>query len=66
MIQTQAVPQLAISIDEAAKSIGVARSTIYEIVAHGELPSFKLGRRRMILMKELEAYINRMAVENAR
>ncbi|QIG16449.1 helix-turn-helix domain-containing protein [Pseudomonas monteilii] len=63
---TQTTPTLAIGIDDAARAIGVSRSVIYEVVARGELPSFKLGRRRMILAKELETYINRVAVENAR
>lgn len=63
---TQAHQPLALGIDDAARVIGVARSMLYEIVARGELPSFKIGRRRMILAKELETYINRVAVENAR
>lgn len=66
MNQMQTPQPLALGIDDAARVIGVARSMLYEIVARGELPSFKLGRRRMILAKELEAYINRVAVENAR
>ncbi|MFB6400945.1 helix-turn-helix domain-containing protein [Pseudomonas putida] len=66
MTHTQTTPTLAIGIDDAARAIGVSRSVIYEVVARGELPSFKLGRRRMILAKELETYINRVAVENAR
>ncbi|HDS1059583.1 helix-turn-helix domain-containing protein [Pseudomonas putida] len=66
MSHIPAVPQLSVSIEEAAKSIGVARSTIYEIVARGDLPSFKLGRRRMILMAELSAFINRVAAEGSR
>lgn len=66
MTQAQPIPTLAIGIEDAARSIGVARSAIYEIVARGEIPSFKLGRRRMILMRELDAYINRMAAENTR
>lgn len=66
MTQTNQFQPLALGIDDAARVIGVARSMLYEIVARGDLPSFKLGRRRMILAKELETYINRMAVENAR
>lgn len=66
MTQAHHVPPLALGIEDAARSIGVARSAIYEIVARGELPSFKIGRRRMILTKELEAYINRVAKENSR
>lgn len=59
-------PALALGIDEAARVIGVARSMLYEIAARGEIESFKLGRRRLILVKNLDAYINRVAKENTR
>lgn len=65
-MHSPSVPTLAVGIDDAARSIGVARSAMYEIVARGEIDSFKLGRRRMILMKTLETYIARMAKENGR
>ncbi|NNA76991.1 helix-turn-helix domain-containing protein [Pseudomonas lactis] len=66
MNQNQQTPALALGIDEAARVIGVARSMIYEIVARGEIESFKLGRRRLILVKNLDAYINKVAKENVR
>ena len=66
MNQTHQAPALALGIDEASRVIGVARSMMYEIVARGEIESFKLGRRRLILVKNLDAYINRIAKENAR
>ncbi|MNF92074.1 Helix-turn-helix domain protein [compost metagenome] len=66
MNQIHQAPALALGIDEAARVIGVARSMLYEIVARGEIESFKLGRRRLILVKTLDAYINRVAKENTR
>lgn len=66
MNQTNQAPAIALGIDEAARVIGVARSTLYEIAARGEIESFKLGRRRLILVKVLDAYINRVAKEGAR
>lgn len=66
MTHAQPIPALALGIDEAARVIGVARSMMYEIVARGEIESFKLGRRRLILTKALDAYINRVAKEGAR
>ena len=66
MSQPQPLAPLALGIDDAAIAIGVARSALYAIVARGEIESFKLGRRRLILVKNLDAYINRMAVEGAR
>lgn len=66
MSQPQHCPPLALGIDDAARAIGVARSALYEIAARGEIESFKLGRRRLILVKVLDAYISRIAKENAR
>lgn len=66
MNQIYQAPALALGIDQAARVIGVARSMLYEIVARGEIESFKLGRRRLILVKTLDAYINKMAKEGAR
>ncbi|EOE7413476.1 DNA-binding protein [Pseudomonas aeruginosa] len=45
---------------------GHARSAIYEALASGQLASFKSGRRRLILVTELNAWLHRLAKENAR
>jgi excisionase family DNA binding protein len=34
-----------ISVDQAAKLLGVSRSAAYRAVATGQLPSLRLGRR---------------------
>ncbi|WP_025128578.1 helix-turn-helix domain-containing protein [Pseudomonas sp. PH1b] len=60
------VAPLSVGVDESARLIGVARSMMYEILARGDLQSFKIGRRRLILVKDLEAFIDRQAKENAR
>lgn len=57
---------LAVSVEEGARAAGVARTFAYEAIAKGDLVSFKLGKRRLILVKELEAWINRMAKEGER
>ena len=61
-----AVNPLSVGVEDGARMIGVARSMFYEILARGELKSFKLGRRRLVLVKDMEAYINRQARENSR
>lgn len=66
MTENVHIPILALGIDDAARSIGIARSAIYQAVAKGEIASFKLGRRRMIQVKELERYIGVKAKEGAR
>ena len=52
--------ELAISIIEAAKRAGLGRSTIYEAAERGELKIRKNGRRSLILVKDLEDWLNSM------
>ncbi|MEZ5280564.1 MAG: helix-turn-helix domain-containing protein [Acidimicrobiales bacterium] len=40
--------RLVYSVSEAAELLGIGRSTAYELVARGELPSVAIGRRRVI------------------
>ena len=66
MSQLAAIPPLAVGPDEAGNITGHTRSAIYKAIAHGDLESFKSGKRRLILVKSLEAWLNRMAKDGAR
>ena len=66
MNQATTASPLAVGPEEAGRISGHTRSAIYEAIARGDLLSFKSGKRRLILIKELEAWLNRMAKENAR
>jgi excisionase family DNA binding protein len=45
-------------VDEAAKRLGIARQTAYDLAARGELPGvLRLGRRILISRKQLEAFL---------
>jgi excisionase family DNA binding protein len=57
---------LAVGPEEAARVTGTSRTAIYGAIGDGRLASFKAGKRRLILVKELEAWLNRMAKHNAR
>jgi hypothetical protein len=59
-------PTLAVGVEEAARMTAHSRCGIYKAIGAAELKSFKRGRRRMILVSELELWINRIALENAR
>ncbi|MCY1440862.1 Helix-turn-helix domain protein [compost metagenome] len=65
---TRAAPiiPLAIGPEEAGRMSGHTRSAIYDAIAKGDLESFKSGKRRLILVKQLEAWLNRIAKKNAR
>ena len=51
-----AVPRLALSVDEAAVSIGVSRDFLEEHVL-SELRMVRRGRRRLIPVRELERWL---------
>ena len=50
--------ELAVPIVEAARRAGVGRSSIYEAVNRGELRLKKSGRRSLILVDDLKAWVN--------
>lgn len=47
----------ALSPADAGKYIGVSRKTIHELIRHGDLPSIKLGSRRLIRREELDRFL---------
>ena len=40
--------RLVYSVGEAAELLGISRAFAYELVARGELPVIRLGRRRLV------------------
>lgn len=49
--------RLAVGIKEAAQMIGVCSKTIHNLINAKELPSRKIGRRRVVRMRDLEAFL---------
>lgn len=59
----QAPQPIANTIVEAAKRLGVGRTTIYELIAARQLRAFKLGTRTLIPESELRRFVEeRMGV----
>lgn len=55
---------LAYSPAQAAKALGISRGMYYQLLKKGRLPSFTLGRRRLIRVCDIEDFLAR-AVEQA-
>ncbi|QKV63036.1 helix-turn-helix domain-containing protein [Pseudomonas sp. 43A] len=66
MEQANQVSPLSVSVEDAARIVGYSRSGVYELIASGDLKAFKIGRRRLILMTELKAWVERAAKDGAR
>lgn len=58
------VERLAWGINEAAKSCGVSPGHIRNVIAAGELPTKRLGRRVLILDADLRRWVGRGAGEH--
>lgn len=48
---------LTMSVTEAAGVLGISRAFAYALVARGELPSLRLGRRVVVPRRALEQLI---------
>lgn len=48
---------IAYRVQDAVKASGISRSTLYELVKSGRLPSVKAAGRRLILREDLEAFL---------
>jgi excisionase family DNA binding protein len=42
------IQPLTVTVEQAAKLLGIGRSTAYELVHTGEIPSLRLGRRILV------------------
>jgi excisionase family DNA binding protein len=51
------VEPIAVSPAEAARLAGIGRTTIYAAISSGELSSLKLGKRRLIVVATLRAWL---------
>lgn len=46
--------KLTFTVEETAKLLGISRGTAYDLVAQGEIPSIRLGRRILVPRVQLE------------
>jgi putative molybdopterin biosynthesis protein len=54
----QGTPQrLLLRIPEVAKALGLGRSTIYEMIAKGELPVIRVGRAIRVSVTTVQKWI---------
>ena len=46
--------RLTLTVEEAARLLGISRAFAYELIARDELPSLRFGRRVVVPRKALE------------
>ena len=55
--QSNTPARTAYSLDEAARSLGLSRRTLYTLMRDGTLRTVTLGRRRLVPADELERLV---------
>ncbi len=53
--------KLSVTINQACNMTGLGRSTIYRLFEEGQLKKRKAGKRTLILVKDLEVYVNSLS-----
>jgi excisionase family DNA binding protein len=48
---------ISVSIIEAAKMIGLGRTSIYAMIADGRLEAFKVGRRTLVRVESIKRLV---------
>ena len=56
-----AVPPLTLDVNEAAQTLRCGRSTVYKLIASGELASINIGRRRLVTYDSCRDLVERLA-----
>ena len=54
---TESENRLMLRVNEAAEVLGIGRTTVYELVAKGELPTVRIGRSVRIPISAIEAWV---------
>jgi excisionase family DNA binding protein len=49
--------RLTCTVEEAARLLGISRTLAYRLVQSGQLPSFKVGKRRLVPVAAVETFI---------
>lgn len=54
---------LLLKPEQAAKSLGISRTALYNMLRDGSLDSVKIGRSRRISAEALESFVERLRAE---
>jgi excisionase family DNA binding protein len=48
-----------LTVEEVARFLGISKASVYEALRKGEIPHARIGRRLLVLRKDLEALFRR-------
>lgn len=53
--------RLAVAPAEAARMLGIGKTSLYSLIGSKEIPVMKIGRRTLIRTRDIEAFLERLA-----
>ncbi len=59
-VEQEYVPVLLLRVEEAARRLGIGRSSMYRLITTGEVESVRVGGLRRIPVPCLEEYVERL------
>ena len=57
--------RVSVGVLEAAEMLGVSEAQVWRMASLNELPSFKIGRRRMFSVEAIRAYVRSKSAQVA-
>lgn len=55
------IPPINVDVAQTSSITQLGKTMVHKLLATGEIPSFRVGRRRLILYADLLAYMQRLA-----
>ena len=56
--------KISVTIPEAVQMTGIGRSSLYKLFNQGRLVPRKQGKRTLVLVKDLEDYVNSLPAQS--
>jgi excisionase family DNA binding protein len=57
------MPRLLLTVEEAARRIGICRSNMFKLIRQGEVRSVKVGRLRRVTPAALEDFVRQLTAK---
>lgn len=54
-------PALLLGVEDAARLLGVGRTTMFELIGQGHIQTVRLGRRRLVTRAGLQRFVDELA-----
>lgn len=59
---TEQTERLTLSVEEAAAAVGISERHLRSLIAEGDFPAVRFGKRVLIVKTQLEAWLQKQAV----